>query len=105
MARYFSFRWMRIAAVALVAMVGANTAQAQFVCSDHDDLVARLAEAFQEKRIGYGLAGDAAIIEVFVSASGTWTMLMTDVRGRSCIVAAGDGWESIGAVAVSGRDT
>ncbi|CAI2932603.1 hypothetical protein [Aminobacter niigataensis] len=48
------------------------------------------------------MVGNSAVIEVFVSATGTWTMLMTDVRGRSCIVAAGDGWESTLAVAVNG---
>ena len=52
-----------------------------------------LAETFREQRGGYGLAGTALIVEVFASARGTWTMLMTDVTGQSCIVAAGEGWE------------
>ncbi|UCI08420.1 hypothetical protein [Mesorhizobium sp. B1-1-8] len=74
--------------------------QAQIVCGGHDYLVARLAAAFEEKRLGYGVAGEAAIFEVFVSASGTWTILMTDVKGQSCILAAGEGWEDTLATAV-----
>jgi hypothetical protein len=46
------------------------------------------------------VAGQAAIFEVFVSASGTWTILMTDVKGQSCILAAGEGWEDTLATAV-----
>ncbi|WP_244497912.1 hypothetical protein [Mesorhizobium sp. Root695] len=53
-----------------------------------------MAQAFQHKQIGHGVVGQAAIAEVYVSASGTWTMLATDVQGRSCIFATGDGWEN-----------
>ncbi|WP_269931475.1 hypothetical protein [Aminobacter sp. HY435] len=94
MARNFSTKWIRMATLGAAMVLAAAPAQAQFVCDAHDNLVARLAEAFQERQIGYGVVGNSAVIEVFVSATGTWTMTMTDVRGRSCIVAAGDGWES-----------
>lgn len=100
MARYFSFRWLT-AAVLAMAISSGGPARAQFVCGDRDYLVARLAETFLEKRIVYGVAGDTAIVEVFVSPSGTWTMLMTDVTGQSCIVAAGNGWENTLAVTAS----
>lgn len=99
MARVFSFRWIKLAAIgAVMALFSALPAQAQVICGGHDDLVARLASAFQEKRLGYGVAGQVAVFEVFVSPGGTWTMLITDVNGRSCILAAGDGWETTVAV-------
>ncbi|CDX25336.1 conserved exported hypothetical protein [Mesorhizobium sp. ORS 3324] len=93
MARLFSFRWIRLAAFGIATALPAFSAQAQVVCGGHDILVARLAATFEEKRLGYGVAGQVAIFEVFVSAGGTWTILMTDVKGQSCILAAGDGWE------------
>ncbi|SUU87949.1 hypothetical protein EDC40_104463 [Aminobacter aminovorans] len=37
---------------------------------------------------------DAAIFEIYVADDGTWTVLMSEVTGRSCVLAAGDGWES-----------
>ncbi|MDX8531624.1 hypothetical protein RFM41_09295 [Mesorhizobium sp. VK25A] len=93
MARDFSFRWVKLAAVGAMMALPAIPARAQIICGGHDVLVARLAAAFEEKRLGYGVAGQSAIFEVFVSASGTWTILMTDVKGQSCILAAGEGWE------------
>lgn len=93
MAREFSFRWIKLAAVGAMMALPAVPARAQVICGGHDYLVARLAEAFEEKRLGYGVAGEAAIFEVFVSASGSWTILMTDVKNQSCILAAGEGWE------------
>lgn len=94
MAHTFSFRWIRIAAIGAALALPTLPAQAQFVCGGHSDLVAGLAQAFQQKQIGYGVVGQAAIVEVYVSASGTWSMLVTDVQGRSCIFATGDGWEN-----------
>jgi hypothetical protein len=93
MEREFSFRWIKLAAVGAMMALVAVPARAQVICGGHDYLVARLAEAFEEKRLGYGVAGEAAIFEVFVSASGSWTILMTDVKNQSCILAAGEGWE------------
>ncbi|WFP64372.1 MULTISPECIES: hypothetical protein [unclassified Mesorhizobium] len=100
MARIFSYRWMKPAAIGSVMMLSSFPAQSQVICGGHDYLVSRLTAAFEEKRLGYGVAGEAAIFEVFVSASGTWTILMTDVKGQSCILAAGDGWEDTLATAV-----
>ncbi|WP_217573930.1 hypothetical protein [Mesorhizobium sp. GbtcB19] len=100
MAREFSFRWIKLAALGVAMALPILPAQAQVVCGGHDLLVTRLAAAFEEKRLGYGVAGQVAIFEVFVSPSGTWTMVMTDVKGQSCILAAGDGWEDTLATAV-----
>jgi len=94
MARSFSFRWIKMAAIGVALALSTLSAQAQLVCGVHSDVVAGLAQAFQEKQIGYGVVGQAAIVEIYVSASGSWTMLITDVKGRSCILAAGEGWEN-----------
>ena len=94
MAHTFSFRWIRIVAIGAALALSTLSVQAQFVCGGHGDLVAGLAQAFQQKQIGYGVVGQAAIVEIYVSASGTWSMLVPDVQGRSCIFATGDGWET-----------
>ena len=94
MAHKFSFRWIRIAAIGTALALSTLPAQAQFICGGHSDLVAGLAKAFQQKQIGYGVVGEAAIVEIYVAANGTWSMLVTDVQGRSCIFATGDGWEN-----------
>ena len=94
MAHKFSFRWIRIAAIGTALALSTLSAQAQFICGGHSDLVEGLAQAFQQKQIGYGVVGEAAIVEIYVAANGTWSMLVTDVQGRSCIFATGDGWEN-----------
>ena len=94
MAHKFSFRWIRIAAIGTALALSTLPAQAQFICGGHSEIVAGLAQAFQQKQIGYGVVGEAAIVEIYVSANGTWSMLVTDVQGRSCIFATGDGWEN-----------
>jgi hypothetical protein len=87
------FRWISMALAAAAMALAVVPAQAQLFCGKREDMVARLGETFREQRIGYGLGGSMMIVEVFASARGTWTMLMTDVNGQSCIVAAGEGWE------------
>ncbi len=101
MARIFSFRWIRTAAIGAAMALAASPVQAQLVCGAHSDLVAGLAQAFQQKQIGYGVVGQKAVIEIYVAASGTWTMLITGVKDRSCILATGDGWENTLAVAAA----
>ncbi|AZO11045.1 MULTISPECIES: hypothetical protein [unclassified Mesorhizobium] len=100
MARIFSFQWIKPAAVGSTMALLAFPASAQVICDAHDVLVTGLAATFEEKRLGYGVAGDVAIFEVFASASGTWTIVVTDVNGQSCILAAGEGWEETPATAV-----
>lgn len=83
-----------LGALSLTMLLSATPAFAQLFCSDHDAIIAGLMDNFQEQRLGYGVASDDAIIEIYTSDNGTWTVLMTDVRGRSCVLAAGDGWEA-----------
>ena len=71
-------------------------------CDEHGDLVAHLSEKLQERQFAFGLIGRVAIMEVFVAETGSWTIVVTDVADRSCIIAAGDNWESV--VAPVGHD-
>ncbi len=67
--------------------------QAGSVCFDHDELRANLARDYQERQSAYGRVGNDAIMEIYASEGGTWTLVMTDTAGNSCIMAAGDGYE------------
>lgn len=95
MARKSLIGWMKGLLIALVMAMSSHVATAQSEpCLDHSALVARLVEKYQERQIAFGLIGNMAVMEVFVAESGTWTIIITDVTGRSCIVAAGNNWES-----------
>ncbi|WP_376702852.1 hypothetical protein RQ479_25530 [Mesorhizobium sp. ISC25] len=99
MARKWLLGWAKTVAFAGLFAVGTNAASAQYqFCVEHGALVAHLTENFQEKQFALGLIGQEAVMEVFVADSGSWTVIVTDVAGRSCIVAAGENWESVEAL-------
>lgn len=86
------FKWLLVAAfIALSPMAaGAQT----LPCASHAEIAAFLKDKFQELQDAFGLVGDKAVLELYVSERGaTWTIILTDISGRSCILAAGDTWE------------
>ncbi|BCG92309.1 hypothetical protein [Mesorhizobium sp. 131-2-1] len=100
MARKSFLGWARNLVLAGALAMGTNSAGAQYqYCVKHSALVAHLSENFQERQFAFGLIGQVAIMEVFVGQSGTWTIFVTDVDGTSCIIAAGNNWESVAAPA------
>ena len=86
-----------MAALAMVFVFAAMpAAEAQSnVCAAHDDVVAKLSKSFQEKQQAFGLIGNKAIVELFVSGKGSWTIIVTGTDGKTCVIAAGEGWENV----------
>ena len=37
----------------------------------------------------------AQVVEIFTSASGSWTIVVTRPDGQTCLVASGQAWEDI----------
>ncbi len=65
-------------------------------CAPRETATASLAEKYGETRRGIGLAGQGAVMEVYAAdATGTWTILMTLPNGMSCMVASGQGYETV----------
>ena len=42
-----------------------------------------------------GLTASGGIIEVFASQEGTWTIVITQPNGTSCLIAVGLDWENL----------
>ena len=61
-------------------------------CAPHDDFSKHLQTNYQEKVDGIGVANDGSLFEIFVSDKGTWSLLITNGKKISCIVAAGEMW-------------
>ncbi|UVK39980.1 hypothetical protein LHFGNBLO_001398 [Mesorhizobium sp. AR10] len=72
----------------------AGPAGAASQCAARTDMVKALGERFHEQVTALGLVNPNVVLEVFVSDQGTWTILATDTRGQSCVVSAGEGWQS-----------
>jgi len=83
-------------AAAAAMSVGAVTATAQqMLCGEHEDIVQALKLNWQEDRTAIGLSSTGAVMEVYSSAEGTWTLLMTTPEGSTCLISAGEYFETI----------
>jgi hypothetical protein len=90
------------AAISLVSI--ASSAEAAPQCGDHDKIVDVLGHKFKETRRVMGVVNAKSVMEMFMSPQGTWTMVITDTSGISCITAAGDEWQDV-PVAVAGLES
>lgn len=85
-----------LVAVSLVVAslaAGTQTAAATYRCGPHDKIIEVLGTRYQENRQALGLSGHASVIELFVSAAGTWTVTSTNTQGLTCVIAAGEAWQ------------
>lgn len=80
---------------AMMLVLLANDATAQTVCGERAELVSRLEKGYAESPRSLGLASNGTVFEVFTSAEGTWSLLVTLPNGQSCLVAAGEAWENL----------
>ncbi len=87
-------------ALALLLAVVAQVS-AQSVCATHARVAKQLESQYAEAPIAIGLVSNGGVIELFSTRDGsTWTLVMTMPDGRSCAVAAGQGWETLSSVAL-----
>jgi len=95
------FRALVVAAAVFVggALFDAQAANAQQACGDRAELVEKLGKAYEEGPRAIGLSDAGTIVEVLVSPSGSWTILVNHPNSVTCLVAAGQYWESLPAVA------
>ena len=87
--------------IAAFAPAAADAAQ---VCGPRDRVITELGERFSENRKSLGLAGTAAVIELYVSRNGSWTLVSTDTKGVACLIAAGEAWQDA-PWAIAGQDS
>lgn len=65
-------------------------------CDTRERVIAFLADRYGETRRAVGLAGQAAVMELFAAeASGTWSITMTLPDGQMCLMATGSDYEAL----------
>ncbi len=79
----------------LLWISAAPQADAQTVCGARAEILERLTQDFAETPQAVGLSQDGALVEVMVSPSGGWTILVTYPRRPTCVVATGESWEAL----------
>ncbi len=70
----------------------------QLACAPRQEITSKLARDYKEIQQGVGVVNDQAVIEIFVSGKGSWTIIATGVDGNSCLLSSGENWEGNGFV-------
>jgi len=69
--------------------------QTQGQCAPHGPMTAMLATRYLEAPKAIGAVSGNHVMEVYVSAAGSWTLLVTSAQGYACILASGSDWEDV----------
>ncbi len=78
-----------------------SAASAQAMCAARSDLLTNLKGQFSEAPVAIGLTNTGGVVEVLASPEGdTWTIIVTDPQGTSCLMAAGAYWQAALKVAI-----
>ena len=83
-------RWQSPAGILLGSPV-----EAARLCGERGAILKSLEQKHQETRQALGLSADGGVLEVLVSPSGGWTILVTYPKRPSCVVAVGEAWQAL----------
>jgi hypothetical protein len=86
---------LAIGTLGLSALPGMTQVQSREQCGPRDQVVQVLNAKYQESQRALGLINEKAMMEVYISSRGTWTMVVTNEAGISCVLAAGEAWDEL----------
>ena len=87
-----AFLFTAVSLVSIAAIPSPASAQQQpMLCGLRDDMGKMLDQRFGEQPQAAGVVGDR-IVELLVSQTGSWTILLTSTDGRACVVTGGEDW-------------
>ncbi|MDA0241279.1 MAG: cell division protein FtsQ/DivIB [Proteobacteria bacterium] len=70
---------------------GRNT---PIACGDRTAITKFLTDQYAENPTSLGLASNESVFEVFTSKRGSWTVLLTNPNGITCLLGSGEHWEN-----------
>ena len=88
-------RTLLAAAIGLGMIALATPSMAQNVCGERTNFIEHLGNRYQEQPTSMGLASNGKMIEILTSENGTWTIIVTSPDGTSCVIAAGEAWQTM----------
>jgi hypothetical protein len=89
--------------VILAILLGySSQANAQVVCGDRKVYIETLKATHKEVTTSMGLNSNGNVIEVLVSPTGSWTLLSTSPKGKSCVLMYGEAWMNMPKQNISG---
>ena len=93
--------WILATTIAAAVLLGPLGALAQIQtqtrqCDRRAKVLGHLAQKYKEAPIAVGVTSSGGIVEVLTTGDGeTWTIILSDPNGTSCLIAAGEGWRSL----------
>ena len=94
-----------ITAALFAATVSLPVSAQQPQCTKRPDIIGHLAKQYSEAPVAIGLSSNGGVVETLSSRkSNSWIMIITMPDGNSCLMAAGENWETIKVVAKLGPD-
>ena len=63
-------------------------------CGERTMVLNHILHIRRETLQSYGLAGTTAVVEIYASPIGTWSILATNTRGQTCVLGFGHGFET-----------
>ncbi len=66
------------------------------LCDQRAKVLGHLAQKYKEAPIAVGVTSSGGIVEVLTTDDGqTWTIIVSDPKGTSCLIASGEGWRTL----------
>ncbi|AZO76301.1 MULTISPECIES: hypothetical protein [unclassified Bosea (in: a-proteobacteria)] len=93
MTRFLKLLLPILLALPLMSATARAQSPAGIPCADRRMATTQLHELYGERRIGYGLAANGSVIELFAAPNGSFTLFATLPHGVSCLIATGQSWE------------
>ncbi len=93
--------WILATTIAAAVLLGPLGARAQIQtqtrqCDQRAKVLGHLAQKYKEAPIAVGVTSSGGIVEVLTTGDGeTWTIILSDPNGTSCLIAAGEGWRNL----------
>jgi hypothetical protein len=90
------FRTVLVMTTAALIFVGKPAAAQQLACTERGEVVSHLSSEYSEEPVAMGLANNGGVVEILSNKNGkSWTIILTMPNGVSCMIAAGESWESL----------
>ena len=93
MMRFYKLLLSALVVLPLLSTAAYAQSVAGVPCADRSMATTQLHELYGERRIGYGLAANGSVIELFAAPNGSFTLFATSPGGISCLIATGQSWE------------
>jgi hypothetical protein len=80
---------------AIIAALLIATPAAAEQCFPRQHAINQLDSEYNEKVIAMGLASSGGVLEVLVSPTGSWSIIVTQPNGTSCLMISGEHWGKV----------